>query len=242
MIEKHGKQFASMAELRRFEAARPSDALQPCPFCGHAEGLRMASSNEDLDPDDEHRHPEFWGVVCDASTDRDLGGCGASAGYRPTMEEAAALWNSRASQSESAPQPEIQYITGQKVAAIFDPTRHYCTSPEPRPSEKHSEGQLGWVWPDMVEWLRNGEGIGVVNLHRTQEHPDMVPVFLQSAIPQSEWNNALDRALLRCEEEQANYSGPGSVSRAVHGGLQQAMFRIRALKRPLDGTRAKEER
>ncbi len=39
---------------------------------------------------------------------------------------------------------------------------------------------LGWVWPDMVRWLKDGAGIGVVNLHRTQEDPDMVPVYLSN--------------------------------------------------------------
>ena len=42
-----------------------------------------------------------------------------------------------------------------------------------------STAPLGYVWPDTVDWLKTTPmPVGTVNLHKTQEDPSMVPVYL----------------------------------------------------------------
>lgn len=71
--------------------------LLPCPFCGRSDTTRYGRSSEfheDCDGGDGG-NDDYFAVFCDASEPRGLGGCGASAGFAKTCEEAAERWNRR---------------------------------------------------------------------------------------------------------------------------------------------------
>jgi hypothetical protein len=74
-----------------------SDDLLPCPFCGRSDTVKFWRASEmHADCDNDPGNDESFGVVCDAATDGP-GGCGASAGFAPSYEEAAERWNKRVS-------------------------------------------------------------------------------------------------------------------------------------------------
>ncbi len=76
--------------------------LKPCPFCGkkvavmtNAHDLEECSNfeNDNCHCSEFESNPcEYNTVVCDVNK----GGCGASSGYYPTIEEAIEAWNRRA--------------------------------------------------------------------------------------------------------------------------------------------------
>lgn len=73
-----------------------SDELLPCPFCGDRVALCFVSASEEwasFNEDEPFPHSESWHIVCDAS--HPFNGCGASAGFEPTKDAAAAAWNRR---------------------------------------------------------------------------------------------------------------------------------------------------
>lgn len=80
----------------------PSRSLLTCPYCGKgAPTVHVESSMDELEEyERDHGHPESWTVVCDAATEKKLGGCGASSGYMFSPEEAVERWNARTSPSE----------------------------------------------------------------------------------------------------------------------------------------------
>ena len=84
-----------------------AEALKPCPFCGKSHAARVVPASEMWDVESEGPFPysETYSVICDASTDSDLGGCGSSGGYFETSHEAIAAWNLRAPAKESKPMP-----------------------------------------------------------------------------------------------------------------------------------------
>lgn len=74
-------------------------ALNPCPFCGCADEMKVIENSEMHEycdwPDDSD---PTYAVVCDASRNgsRDVHhGCGAGGGFKKTPEEAAQAWNRR---------------------------------------------------------------------------------------------------------------------------------------------------
>lgn len=69
--------------------------LLPCPFCGQSKALEIVTASSLQEYPDEYLHSESWGVICNASTDDKLGGCGAQGGFMLSQSEAVALWNSR---------------------------------------------------------------------------------------------------------------------------------------------------
>lgn len=93
-----------------------TESLLPCPYCGRGDTLRYGCSSEfheycdtPLDSD------EHFAVFCDASKPNGLGGCGASAGFARTHEEAAALWNRRPApepKAKPAPHEPVWHIRG----------------------------------------------------------------------------------------------------------------------------------
>lgn len=70
--------------------------LLPCPFCRQS-ALKFWDSREAHEecegPHTDGSNDVTWAVVCDATNY----GCGASAGFQPTKEAAAARWNARVS-------------------------------------------------------------------------------------------------------------------------------------------------
>lgn len=58
--------------------------LKPCPFCGSESAICIIKENDE------------YVVCCDYSQ----GGCGATAGYRESIKEAKAIWNTRTSFSK----------------------------------------------------------------------------------------------------------------------------------------------
>ena len=55
--------------------------LKKCPFCGKTDTLEVGSD----------RRTGYWNVVCNYN----LGGCGASSGYRKEEKDAIEAWNRR---------------------------------------------------------------------------------------------------------------------------------------------------
>lgn len=74
--------------------------LKPCPFCGKSHTLKLTTAedmaNEGEDDQLPWEHSASWAVVCDASSPKGPGGCGATGGFMPTEAEAVAVWNTRA--------------------------------------------------------------------------------------------------------------------------------------------------
>lgn len=106
--------------------------LAACPFCGRSDTVKYWRASEmhancENDPDND----ESYGVVCDASNG--MGGCGASAGFAATYEEAADRWNRRS-----------------VVEPPADPTRCSetrtlrCKLPAGHRDEEHRYGLFGW--------------------------------------------------------------------------------------------------
>ena len=68
--------------------------LNPCPFCGKTDSLKIADQYEMICLDKEYEPPESeldYTVVCSVHT----GGCGAACGFQRTPDEAVAEWNQR---------------------------------------------------------------------------------------------------------------------------------------------------
>lgn len=61
-----------------------SNELKPCPFCGETEHLEIVKLEDSM-------HPRQYEVVCAM----DSGGCGGSAGYRSSKQDAIDVWNTR---------------------------------------------------------------------------------------------------------------------------------------------------
>ena len=71
--------------------------INPCPFCGAVEALRMITLAELAGQCHEKwEWGESWGVVCSTIGPNGPMGCGASAGFMPSKNEAARAWNMRA--------------------------------------------------------------------------------------------------------------------------------------------------
>lgn len=72
---------------------------QPCPFCGKSNALKIMTAQELAEEGDDDPEPwvhsEAWAVLCDGSKPNGPGGCGASAGFFPTVEQALQHWNVR---------------------------------------------------------------------------------------------------------------------------------------------------
>lgn len=71
--------------------------LSPCPFCGRSDALVIRAGAE-LHEDYCECHEDSdtcYAVICDASTDAKLGGCGASGGFSESRQKAVQLWNRR---------------------------------------------------------------------------------------------------------------------------------------------------
>jgi len=82
--------------------------LLPCPYCGRSDTLRYVRSSEFHEYcDTPFDSDDYFAVFCDASTDRKLGGCGASAGFARTAEEAAERWNRRLTVETPGEQPYV---------------------------------------------------------------------------------------------------------------------------------------
>ena len=67
-------------------------------------------------------YSETYSVMCDASTDSDLGGCGSSGGYFETNHEAIAAWNLRAPQAaeqERKPLDTRPVVSDDELAKAF---------------------------------------------------------------------------------------------------------------------------
>lgn len=60
--------------------------IRVCPFCGHWAVLGNNESDEDY-----NAYFPYFQVVCDFNK----GGCGASGGFRKTIDEAIDAWNER---------------------------------------------------------------------------------------------------------------------------------------------------
>ena len=65
--------------------------LKPCPFCGgQSIGLDSCKGLEECQ-NFEECGSQYHAIVCNWNS----GGCGASSGYYPTVEEAIEAWNRR---------------------------------------------------------------------------------------------------------------------------------------------------
>lgn len=67
--------------------------LKPCPMCGETKAIKISNCIrlEECDSFEYCDKGTFKLVVCDYSN----GGCGASSGYRPTVQKAIEAWNTR---------------------------------------------------------------------------------------------------------------------------------------------------
>ena len=67
--------------------------FKPCPFCGAERSIiQTAESEWNEDHEDEpYPHSNAYRFVCDATR----GGCGASAGFDKTVDDAVRKWNRR---------------------------------------------------------------------------------------------------------------------------------------------------
>ena len=72
--------------------------LKPCPFCG-GENIEISTCKEleDCANFEECQSIGFYSIVCNINK----GGCGASSGYYPTVEEAIEAWNRRTNDGEA---------------------------------------------------------------------------------------------------------------------------------------------
>lgn len=77
--------------------------LVPCPFCGRSDTLIenwASSETEFFGFEWDRANDDTVHIVCDASHPNGPGGCGASAGYRLTVEEARTAWNAAGAYAE----------------------------------------------------------------------------------------------------------------------------------------------
>lgn len=92
-LQMHDTILDLQSELK---ALKPEDTgekkikIKPCPFCNASETVQclpesIISGNADEDT------PDYFAVNCNFN----LGGCGATGGYRETEEEAIKAWNNR---------------------------------------------------------------------------------------------------------------------------------------------------
>lgn len=64
-----------------------------CPFCGRHEPVEPINSGmeDDMNYREDDTNMISYAIVCNFTK----GGCGATAGYRPTEDEATEVWNKR---------------------------------------------------------------------------------------------------------------------------------------------------
>lgn len=80
--ESHGSLIAKLL-LSAHTQQKDENGCWPCPHCGGT-NLRIGTGRELF-----HDDSDCWTVCCDYNS----GGCGATAGYRGTREEAIESWN-----------------------------------------------------------------------------------------------------------------------------------------------------
>jgi hypothetical protein len=85
--------------------------LKPCPFCGKSDAMEISTmqecedcknfENQDLcpafDPNERTDNCPFKAVICSIYK----GGCGASSGFRVSIEDAVRAWNMRCTAHEN---------------------------------------------------------------------------------------------------------------------------------------------
>lgn len=81
-----------MSDMKGRKKSEGSEELKPCPFCGKTSELIVTSSYND---DDDYSNDDSYTIVCDASTDNQERGCGASCGFKATKSLAIKEWNMR---------------------------------------------------------------------------------------------------------------------------------------------------
>lgn len=87
--------------------------LKPCPFCG--KNVAVMTNAHDLEEcsnfeDDNCPCSEFESTPCNYNKvvcDFNKGGCGASSGYYPTIEEAIEAWNRRVKSVKDHPAADV---------------------------------------------------------------------------------------------------------------------------------------
>jgi hypothetical protein len=102
--------------------------LLPCPFCGQSKALEIVTASSYQEYPDEYPHSESWAVICNASTDDKLGGCGAMGGFKGAESQAVALWNLRPKEidmseitlKKSGPGEETVFCDGLKCAYLSE--------------------------------------------------------------------------------------------------------------------------
>ena len=89
--------------------------LDACPFCGKETSLRFSNCQEMRACEDfrQCKDGHYLSVVCSLAR----GGCGASSGFFPTAEEAAAAWNRRPEITiDGAEIGELVRLTAERVS------------------------------------------------------------------------------------------------------------------------------
>lgn len=90
--------------------------LSACPFCGKETSLCFANCQEMRACEDFRQCEDghYLSVVCSFQR----GGCGASSGFFPTAEEAAAAWNRRPEITIDGPEiGELVRLTAERVSS-----------------------------------------------------------------------------------------------------------------------------
>jgi hypothetical protein len=92
--------------------------ILPCPHCGskNAPNLSFETGTTEKKGENTIETGDYWQVVCDASSDNSLGGCGASGSYHKTEKQAIKSWNRR---SKTPDKPKVP--SGYKLVPI-EPT------------------------------------------------------------------------------------------------------------------------
>ncbi len=97
---------------------KSTSLMSPCPCCGKQETVKIVRSSDDENFD--FSHDDYYAIFCDASKPFGPSGCGASGGYRATLDEAIEVWNRRPSAPKASAVPKFPRVMHEEGSGPYE--------------------------------------------------------------------------------------------------------------------------